>query len=60
MLLGKGTIRSTLTILRRLMETVENEQTRCKVLLHQALMEPIETALSLFPVYLPHPGKFSA
>ncbi|XP_065193562.1 exportin-6-like [Sycon ciliatum] len=48
----KPVIKCTLTILRRLTESVENEQTRCKVLLHQALMEAIETSLNLFPIFI--------
>lgn len=52
----KPVVKRTLSILQCLAKSVEGEQTRCKVLLHQALMEAIETALSLFPVYLNHPG----
>lgn len=52
----KPYIQRTLGILTRLLNAVRSQGTKSKLIVHQAVQDPMEVSLSLFPVYIRQPG----
>ena len=54
--LVKPYIKRTLAILTELLDEVRHQGTKSKLVVYQAVQDPVEVSLKLFPIYIQQPG----
>ena len=58
---AKTCIQFTLHVLKNLVDAVTEDQvTKTKVILYQSIQDMVQLTLTIFPIYIHHPGKVSS
>lgn len=58
---AKACIQFTLHVLKNLVDAVTEDQvTKTKVILYQSIQDMVQLTLTIFPIYIHHPGKGSS